>query len=1004
MFSEYLQDVYATRQMRDWETLGERMFLFDGVNPNLVVNGYSPCDRIMGCFPQLSLATPTPASGAGLSPGASIIYGIRRVVKIGGQEIFSSTTTADAVQLDFDSLACQTGHANLAAFQAISNGEFKITLGGNPYNILGVDTTGVGSLAEVAAEVQAAIRETTGNETVTVEYSTDHFVIKADKSVAVLAAVANGAGTNISATAGLKGTAGTPATAANLRAAIVIQQYEYLSTEADSRAKIYYQIFRNLPANNTMLFMVDELSQDEFANVAAAWATSTAYVAGDNVMVSNVLYVCLADHSSGATTEPGVGARWTDKWRTVLVGAPIAWITGTAYVKLDVRKVASILYTCKANHTSGDTTLPGVGADWKTYWAKHGSNVYTDKLADTDLPSYPYISLEESERYNFVPPCRYCRAFKGSLVMGGSDPYSEGRVSVESADLTKVKFHACPDVRAVDVGANLVIGDDPVIHTVTAWDPVENKLTITPAAAEAAPDVTTLWITATGYSLDDKRLNKNSYIYNCIQAHTSGTTTEPGVGTNWMMYWEDISTSYSLFRDPDTLYIAKPLPDDIEGWLTGTEVYPNFAKAKIKGIAVQSGICYVLREGGVESLEGSQDAGFSLAPIAGAPPGCASHATIADDRCFSPVLIYFSGEAGVVVISGGSYKIISRNIEAMIRDDVDHIYDGFTHGVYDPGRQMYHLWLFRPGEVVATGLAVPQLMLTCDMASDEWVSGELAASVSGLWQDSDGRNMVTVGIAGGVAKLADVSYDGADIKSVLAAGDMIASTGFTDITAAFPVSSDTVAGLCGLPICVKDATGENRARYIIKSNTATDIVIYGEWAVTPAAGWTYHVGAIRWYAETGEFAFSNSFEYEKKNYRIMGIGDCAQYDRWALDTAYALADKVDVAGDDRTIAAYRCIDAHLSTTLNQPGTGIDWATCWELITVPVTVSVRGTRHASEKIGSQTFDLKNSDKFELSRDQIGIRSRGFVVRLEGEGTEPLAILALSVQDTPVTNKR
>lgn len=1004
MFSDYLQDIQATRVMRDWETLGERMFLCDGINPNLAVNGYSPDDRIMGCFPQLALATPTAASGAGLPPGASLIYGIRRVVKIGGQEIFSSTTTADAVQLDYDQLACSTGHANLAAFQAIANGEFKITLGGNPYNILGVDTTGVGSLAEVASAVQAAIQETTANLTVVVEYSTDHFVIKADRSVAVLAAVAGGSGTDISGAAGLKGTAGSATTASSLRAVITLKQYEYISTKADSRAKVYYQIFRNKPDNNTMLYMVDELSQDEFANVAAAWGTGTAYVAGDNVIVSAVLYVCLADHTSGASTQPGVGADWALKWRTVLVGAPTAWITSTAYVANDCRRSGSILYTCKVNHTSGASTQPGVGADWKTYWAKYGSNTYTDKLADADLADYPYVSLEESERYNFVPPCRYIRTFKGSLILGGSDPYSEGRVSIETSTKTKVKFHACPDIRAVDVGAQLTIGTDPVIHTITDWDPVKNELTITPEAATASPDITTLWLTNTAYTAGDDRLGSDGFVYNCLVGHTSGATTEPGVGVDWETYWEDISTEYTLFRDPDTLYICKPLPDEIESWMTGTEVYPNFARAKIRGIAVHSGICYILREGGVESLEGTQDSGFSLAPIAGSPPGCASHATIADDRCYSPMLTYYAGEAGYVMISGGSYKVVSQDIEEMIRSDVDHLNDGYTHGTYDPGRQLYHSWLFRAGEAESTGLDVPQLMLTYDFNTGAWVSGELAASVSGLWQDADGRNMVVVGIAGGVAKLADVGYDGADIKSTLVAGDTITDTGFTDISAAFPVSATDVVGLCGLPICVKDATGENRARYIIKSNTATAIVIYGEWSVNPAAGWTYHIGAIRWYMETGENAFTNSFELEKKNYRVMAIGDCESYDEWTLNDYYYAADKVDVSGANSTISTYRCILDHLAIATTQPGTGANWATYWEVLTVPVTVSIRGTRHASEKIGSQTFDLKHSDKIELARDQIGIRSRGFVVRMEGEGTEPLAILALSVQDTPVTTKR
>ena len=45
-----------------------------------------------------------------------------------------------------------------------------------------------------------------------------------------------------------------------------------------------------------------------------AWATSTAYKIGDGVQNDGSSYVCIAEHTSGATTEPGTGASWETYW------------------------------------------------------------------------------------------------------------------------------------------------------------------------------------------------------------------------------------------------------------------------------------------------------------------------------------------------------------------------------------------------------------------------------------------------------------------------------------------------------------------------------------------------------------------------------------------------------------------------------------------------------------------------------------------------------------------
>jgi len=45
-----------------------------------------------------------------------------------------------------------------------------------------------------------------------------------------------------------------------------------------------------------------------------SWVTSTAYAESDAVENDGTSYICTSAHTSGATTEPGVGASWTSVW------------------------------------------------------------------------------------------------------------------------------------------------------------------------------------------------------------------------------------------------------------------------------------------------------------------------------------------------------------------------------------------------------------------------------------------------------------------------------------------------------------------------------------------------------------------------------------------------------------------------------------------------------------------------------------------------------------------
>lgn len=64
------------------------------------------------------------------------------------------------------------------------------------------------------------------------------------------------------------------------------------------------------------------------------WVTSTAYVVNDGVSYNGSSYICIGDHTAGATTEPGIGASWETVWGLIaMVGAtgPTGYTGYTGY-------------------------------------------------------------------------------------------------------------------------------------------------------------------------------------------------------------------------------------------------------------------------------------------------------------------------------------------------------------------------------------------------------------------------------------------------------------------------------------------------------------------------------------------------------------------------------------------------------------------------------------------------------------------------------------------------
>lgn len=98
----------------------------------------------------------------------------------------------------------------------------------------------------------------------------------------------------------------------------------------------------------------------------AAWVTSTGYSARDLVSNGGERYYCIADHTSSASDEPGVGANWQDYWWQMPTGTDYAMPTPYAeadLVDLNYVQSADVMTICHPSHSPRDVSRYG-HTDW----------------------------------------------------------------------------------------------------------------------------------------------------------------------------------------------------------------------------------------------------------------------------------------------------------------------------------------------------------------------------------------------------------------------------------------------------------------------------------------------------------------------------------------------------------------------------------------------------------------------------------------------------------------
>ena len=424
---------------------------------------------------------------------------------------------------------------------------------------------------------------------------------------------------------------------------------------------------------------------------------------------------------------------------------------------------------------------------------------YKDVVADDDLEQ-TFLNLETDGADMTIPPCRFVRAWRGSLICGG---FLRSEITVTgTAGATTITTE--PQLPLDDIGCYVTIDGEPYTYQITNIDGEGNVTIDTELTADHDGEKTIRW------------------------------------------------------RDDDVVYVSRPLAGNIEVFNseTGRVVTNAGADNAMTGIASHGSYAYIFRRDTVEILTGSP-ANPSLEPFPGNPPGCRGHATIADN--LSPYVLYYAGVKGVWRISGSDADRVSGPIDPFIQFKIDHTQDDRCHAVYDPASRMYFLFLFSL-DWKDNGIRMPDTLLILDTATGAWSRGELYASRSGLFRGSDGETVPVIGLPGTVARLNVGHTDGGVERCgvVTAYGaDWITvdnESGLAGVIPGMPVHVAETWHDMGRAVrrMVKSVSGQTISIY----GEWPDGMDLTSMAVV--------VGAIRWKFKTPEFALSGDFDRNVK--------------------------------------------------------------------------------------------------------------------------------------------
>jgi hypothetical protein len=134
-------------------------------------------------------------------------------------------------------------------------------------------------------------------------------------------------------------------------------------------------------------------------SVRPSWVASTAYYVGDYVVNAGVDYVCIADHTSSPTDEPGASSTgWESFWEESAASTAPEWGASADYEGDDFiyTPTDGTIYRCITNHTSEADNKPGSGTSWEEYWIVDSVLRVATPYAASDLARLKFVQSADT--------------------------------------------------------------------------------------------------------------------------------------------------------------------------------------------------------------------------------------------------------------------------------------------------------------------------------------------------------------------------------------------------------------------------------------------------------------------------------------------------------------------------------------------------------------------------------------------------------------------------------
>lgn len=224
--------------------------------------------------------------------------------------------------------------------------------------------------------------------------------------------------------------------------------------------------------------------------------------------------------------------RFFDPDGPVTVSGVVAWVTATAYTVGDLRSNGGVNYYCILAHTSGALTEPGVGADWEDNWYALTGDIYEipTPFGFGSLPDLQYVQRADDMRFShrsFQPRVltreSHTRWILTTVTIGSSMPSVTGIViSLGTAGITN---HWA--ITAIDKET----GEESVADDTIAGQPGTNSALLVPSAGTPVRLQWTIVPNAKEYRIYRKNLIGSANIPPFALIGVSETNSFEDVGT-----------------------------------------------------------------------------------------------------------------------------------------------------------------------------------------------------------------------------------------------------------------------------------------------------------------------------------------------------------------------------------------------------------------------------------------------------------------------------------------